>query len=94
MIIRIVKMTFTDAKRDEFKAFTHTIRDDIRNFDGCEHLDILQDIHDKNVFFSYSHWLSEAHLDHYRYSEFFKGTWGKVREWFDAKPEAWSVEKI
>ena len=94
MIIRIVKMTFLESKVEDFKEFVKSIKDTIRAFDGCTHLDILQDIHNKNIFFSYSLWESEKHLDNYRYSDFFKGTWSTVREWFGDKPEAWSVEKL
>ncbi len=94
MLIRIVKMTFQEARTADFKEFVKTIGDTIRAFDGCEHLDILQDIHHPNIFFSYSWWTSEKNLNHYRNSDFFKGTWSKVRRWFDSKPEAWSVEKL
>lgn len=87
-------MTFTESTRDEFKDFSKSIQDTIRSFDGCEHLDIYQDINNKSVFFSYSYWKSEDHLNSYRYSDWFKKTWAKTREWFGDKPEAWSVEKL
>ncbi|MCP4146656.1 MAG: antibiotic biosynthesis monooxygenase [bacterium] len=94
MIVRIVKMTFRDDTREQFHEYTKTIAETIHGFDGCEHLDILQCIHDKNIFFSYSHWQSEHHLNQYRYSDFFKKTWSTVRLWFGDKPEAWSVEEV
>ena len=72
MIIRIVKMTFSELRVDDVKKFVAAIGPTIRGFKGCHHLEILQDIHHKNIFFSYSHWESEADLDRYRSSDFLK----------------------
>ncbi len=94
MIVRIVKMTFRKDTADIFKEYTSEIRETIRNFDGCLHLDIYRDIHNPTIFFSYSHWQSEEHLERYRDSDFFKATWLKTKKWFGDKPTAWSVEKI
>lgn len=91
MITRIVKMTFQDTKVDDFKEFTQSIRHKIRNFPGCEHLEIFQDIHNKAIFFTYSRWKSEQDLANYRDSEFFRETWSTARGWFAAAAEAWSV---
>ncbi|UCH98705.1 MAG: antibiotic biosynthesis monooxygenase [Candidatus Aminicenantes bacterium] len=94
MIVRIVKMTFMESKSDDFKEFVTTIRSKIRNFKGCQHLDILQDLHHRNIFFSYSRWETEQDLENYRRSDFFKETWSKASQWFKAKPRAWSTEKL
>jgi quinol monooxygenase YgiN len=94
MIVRIVKMTFMESKIENFKAFARSSGDKIRHFEGCQHLDFLQDIHNKNIFFSYSLWESEKHLNNYRKSDFFKDTWEKTRQWFKDKPEAWSTKKL
>jgi quinol monooxygenase YgiN len=94
MIVRIVKMTFIESRIDDFRKFVISIGPTIRSFKGCHHLDILQDIHHKNIFFSYSQWESEADLDNYRSSDFFKETWSKVSEWFKRSPRAWSTEKL
>ncbi|MCK4764381.1 MAG: antibiotic biosynthesis monooxygenase [Candidatus Aminicenantes bacterium] len=91
MITRIVKMTFREARAADFQEFVLTIKDRIRNFAGCQHLEILQDIHNRNIFFSYSRWESEDALDNYRSSDFFQGTWTKTKAWFSAKAEAWTV---
>jgi len=87
-------MTFREDSSETFKEFTTSIKGTIKSFDGCLHLDMLRDINNSNVFFSYSHWVSEDHLNRYRNSEFFKATWLKTKQWFDAKPDAWSVEKL
>jgi quinol monooxygenase YgiN len=91
MIVRIVKMTFAHAYVDEFITLTQKIKPKILAFDGCQQLDILRDVSQDNIFFSYSLWESEDYLNHYRYSEFFKSTWRTVRQWFSEKPEAWST---
>jgi heme-degrading monooxygenase HmoA len=46
---------------------------------------------DEQVFFTYSKWESEADLNHYRFSAFFKETWTKTKMLFAAQPNAWSV---
>lgn len=84
-------MTFREEYVNDFREFTGTIKHRIRNFSGCEHLAILQDIRKKNIFFTYSHWRSEKDLNNYRNSDFFKETWTKTRAWFADKPEAWSL---
>lgn len=94
MIIRIVKMTFRDDSSETFKEFTISIKNTIQSFDGCLNINVLRDKHNPNIFFTYSHWESEEHLNRYRDSEFFKTTWAKTKQWFDAKPEAWTVEEI
>ena len=65
----------------------------IRSFDGCSHLELWQQAGTSNVFFTYSWWESEDHLNKYRFSELFKDTWAKTKALFAAKPEAWSVEQ-
>jgi quinol monooxygenase YgiN len=94
MIVRIVKMTFRVDSDELFKEYTKEIRETIRNFDGCKDLDIYRDIHNPTIFFSYSHWESEEHLERYRESDFFRTTWAKTKKWFGDKPAAWTIEKI
>jgi heme-degrading monooxygenase HmoA len=93
MIVRIVKMTFEKDKIDEFCALFEARKQTIRGFKGCKHLELWQDSAHEQVFFTYSIWESEADLDHYRFSDFFKDTWGKTKALFAGKPEAWSVMK-
>ena len=91
MIIRVVQMTFA---LDAVLAFQELFADRkmrIRHFEGCLHLELWQDAHRPEVFFTYSHWVSEAHLNHYRYSPFFKETWKLTKALFAAPPQAWSI---
>ncbi len=84
-------MTFRDECIEEFTTLFHARRETIRGFAGCTHLELWQDSKQPNVFFTYSHWATEAHLDHYRFSDFFKETWGLTKALFKDKPQAWSV---
>lgn len=93
MIIRIVQMTFTEEGIAAFEAMFAERKSRIRHFEGCLHLELWQDAHRREVFFTYSHWASEAHLDHYRFSPFFKETWALTRALFAAPPQAWSVNR-
>ena len=91
MIIRVVQMTFRTDAIEEFRALFEERKHRIRHFDGCRHLELWQDAHKPEVLFTYSHWDSEAHLDHYRFSSFFKETWGLTKALFALPPQAWSI---
>ena len=91
MIIRIVQMSFREDGVADFQALFAERKSRIRHFEGCLHLELWQDAQRPEIFFTYSHWLSEAHLNHYRYSAFFKETWGLTKALFAAPPQAWSV---
>lgn len=91
MIVRIVQMNFRPEEVANFEALFAERKQMIRSFEGCHHLELWQDAHDSNIFFTYSMWESEAHLNHYRFSDFFKDTWSKTKALFQAKPQAWSV---
>jgi len=94
MLVRLVKMSFQPEKIAEFLANFEVNKTKIRAFDGCSFLELYQDKQTPNVFFTYSYWSSEAHLEQYRNSELFKAVWAKTKPLFNAKPEAWSVDKI
>jgi quinol monooxygenase YgiN len=94
MIKRIVKMEF---KEDKINAFIYLIeknRNKITKSNGCISLEILQDINDKNVFFTYSCWNKEEDLHHYRKSALFNEVWSETKTYFNNKPLAWSVSII
>lgn len=94
MIVRIVKMEFLNDRSEAFAEFSRSIQGKIRAVKGCLHLDLLRDIEQKNIFFSYSFWESEEDLENYRCSEFFLDTWGKVSPWFKEKARAWSTIRL
>jgi len=93
MIVRIVQMSFQQEKITDFTTLFEERKETIRGFDGCLHLELWQDTKHAHIFFTYSMWDSEQHLDHYRFSEFFKDTWAKTKALFADKPQAWSVNR-
>ena len=93
MIVRFVKLEIQNQHIADFKRLTAGEKEEIVAFEGCTFLEILQDVNNKNLFFSHSHWQSEDALNKYRASAFFRGNWEQVKQWFAAKPEAWSLER-
>lgn len=86
-------MTFSSEKVPDFLEMFNERMKLIRSFEGCRHLELWQEPASQNVFFTYSIWDSEQHLDKYRFSELFKETWTITKAMFSAKPEAWSLEQ-
>ncbi|MBD3638727.1 MAG: antibiotic biosynthesis monooxygenase [Crocinitomicaceae bacterium] len=93
-IQRIVKMTFQLDKCDDFQNFFTEIKDQIQNQPGCHEVRLLKDKAASGVFFTYSVWDDQKSLDAYRHTDLFAKVWPTVKEWFAAKPEAWSTELI
>lgn len=94
MIVRIVKMGFDSSQVASFKKFFSDNEKRIRTFDGCLHLELLQDKKKSNQFFTYSHWKTEEHLEKYRNSDFFKEVWSNTKSKFNQRPEAWSMASV
>lgn len=87
-------MSFEPAKIEEFLAHFESNKKDIRNFEGCQLLELYRDKFQTNIFFTYSFWDKEELLEKYRQSDLFKTVWLQTKSLFNAKPEAWSVEKL
>jgi heme-degrading monooxygenase HmoA len=87
-------MTFEPHLVEEFLTIFEASKQRIRNFEGCTHLELLNDTADKSTFFTYSVWGSEAHLNAYRNSELFISVWNKTKLLFSTKAEAWSVTSL
>lgn len=94
MIKRIVKMSFIPGKEEEFKSVFRDNWQLIRNFEGCRHVELLQDKETSSVFFTYSVWESEECLNAYRNSELFKRVWGATKLLFNNRAQAWSVDEL
>jgi len=84
-------MDFIPEKVNDFLSIFANSRDKIAAFDGCKSVELLNSIEEKNIFFTYSFWESEKHLEAYRNSDLFKQTWAKTKILFRNKAEAWSV---
>lgn len=94
MLIRIVRMHFTDAGVDEFLSIFSEHRKKIAMFPGCTHLELLRDHDDPNCFATLSYWNGPADLEAYRKSELFDGVWGQVKTLFSERSQAFSLEKF
>jgi quinol monooxygenase YgiN len=94
MLIRIVRMTFEAEKTGDFLAVFSASKAIIRAMPGCQHVELLRDLDQPNVFVTHSHWDNAADLNAYRNSAFFKETWAKTKALFADKPLAFSVERV
>jgi hypothetical protein len=94
MLVRIVKLSLDEKNIEEFLSNFNTQKINIRNFPGCQFLELYNDKHVKNIFFTYSYWENEQALNNYRHSDLFKGIWAITKPMFNDKPEAWSVNKL
>lgn len=94
MIKRIVKLTFAPGKAADFLVIFEEMKNQIRGFEGCRHLELWHSRAEESVFFTMSIWDSEAHLDEYRQSEIFERTWQRTKALFATRAEAWSVDVI
>lgn len=93
-MIRIVKMTFSPENVGAFLENFNSNKNHIRNFEGVEHLELLRDKNNPNIFFTYSHWKSEEDLEKYRTSDLFKSVWEVTKPLFSLPAEAWTVESL
>ena len=94
MIIRIVRMHFTEAGVEEFLDIFNRNKVAIRNFPGCSHLQLLKDAEDETVYTTLSHWDKEESLEAYRKSELFGAVWGRVKTLFAERTVAFSLKKF
>lgn len=94
MLNRIVKMTFRADCASDFVAIFNQNKQRIAGFDGCAGVELLQDISNPNIFFTYSKWETENNLEQYRNSALFNEIWSAVKKMFTDKPEAWSVKSV
>ena len=94
MIIRIVKMSFSPDKTEDFLKIFNRSKEKIASVDGIISLELVRDRDNKNIFFTISKWENEDFLEKYRKSELFQNTWSKTKILFNEKPQAWSTETI
>ena len=93
MLIRIVRMHFTEAGVAEFLQIFEDNMKAIRNFEGCSHLESLKDVDDPFTFTALSYWRDAECLDNYRKSELFGSVWGSVKTLFSERSQAFSLDK-
>ncbi|HEY5749240.1 MAG TPA: antibiotic biosynthesis monooxygenase family protein [Chryseolinea sp.] len=94
MLIRIVRMHFKESGVEEFLAVFNRHKAEIRNFEGCSHLELLKDVDASHTYITYSYWRDAAALERYRQSALFESVWGRTKGLFSDRPQAFSVEKF
>lgn len=93
-MIRIVKLSFKEEYIENFLLLFEERKQRIRNFEGCNYLELWQDKSEKGVFYTYSIWQEPSDLENYRISDLFQDTWTQVKQWFSHPPQAFSADKI
>ena len=86
-------MSFHTKHIEEFQEMFEKKKDFIRGSEGCRLLELYQDKNNPDLFFTYSYWNTVEDLENYRNATLFKDVWAKTKVLFNAKPEAWSVDK-
>ena len=94
MLTRIVKMTFKEEETQNFLNVFEQRKNQIASFEGCKGVELLRDISNPNIFFTYSKWETETYLETYRNSALFGEVWKTVKKMFSEKAEAWSVTEV
>lgn len=87
-------MHFRTEAVGDFLALFHEYEQDIRSFEGCLHMELLRDKSQSDVFFTWSWWKSEQHLNTYRKSALFGTVWPQTKALFAEPAQAWSLEEI
>lgn len=91
MIIRIVRMHFTEAGVKEFLDILDAHKDAISTFEGCTHLELLKDLNNDHIYTTLSHWTDAESLERYRQSPLFTSVWRSVKTFFAERPQAFSM---
>ena len=91
MITRFVKLTIKESEIDTFKNIFKENQNVIMSSEGCFHAELLQDVEDPCVFFTFSKWESVVHLNRYRDSDIFREIWKRSKKTFSSSAEAWSL---
>lgn len=91
MLTRIVCLQLKRENIPSFERIFENSREQIRAFPGCNHLELLREQGEDGIFFTYSKWDSEAALNNYRKSPFFRKVWAETKALFAAPAKAWSL---
>ena len=72
MIVIRVNVKIKPEETENFKEFLQQEMKDVKQFSGCEHFHLYEDIYNPNAFLLYEEWQTLADFDAYRQSDFFK----------------------
>lgn len=84
-------MTFREEEIDAFLRIFEEVKPKICALEGCHGLELLQDVKNPGILFTFSIWENETALDAYRQSKLFLATWKRTKSLFSQRAEAWSV---
>ena len=87
-------MEFKSDKVPNFLKSFELVKEKIRTFDGCSHLELYQDKNDPAIFFTYSKWEKDSDLMNYKASNLFRNVWATTKPLFRSKAQAWSVNSL
>jgi hypothetical protein len=93
MIHRFVKLEFSRKELPAVRTLFANAAPHVRDFEGCEYLEILFDVKQRGKVITYSHWQSLEHLDAYRHSPVFQDFWLTIKPHFTKPAEAWSMHR-
>ena len=85
-------MTFRPEETSNFLELFNQIKEKIRDVEGCDYLELMEDYDDPDSFSTYSKWQDEQALEAYRQSELFDGVWANTKTMFAKKPIAFSLK--
>jgi quinol monooxygenase YgiN len=85
-------MSFRPDETNNFLELFAEIKEKVRHFEGCQHLELLEDYDDPNSFTTYSKWQDKEALAAYRQSDLFAAVWIKTKVLFAKKPIAFSLK--
>ncbi len=87
-------MHFKVEEIDSFLDNFEKVKNKIRNFEGCQFLELYRDKKTPEIFFTYSRWNDTANLENYRNSKLFKEVWAETKPKFRERAQAWSVDTL
>ena len=90
MIVRLVTMTFQEKHIPKFLEVFESFKPQIRNFNGCMDLKLIQNPENLLEISTLSQWQSIDHLNAYRKSELFGEVWPQTKKLFQDSPKAYS----
>jgi quinol monooxygenase YgiN len=88
MLVRTVQMTFKTDAIDDFLAVYDRSAPQIRDVEGCLHLELWEDSRYPGILTTHSRWKSEEALEAYRESDLFRNAWSAAKSLFAAPPRA------
>ena len=87
-------MEFKSDKVPNFLKSFGLVKEKIRTFDRCSHLELYQDKNDPAIFFTYSKWEKESDLMNYKASNLFRNVWATTKPLLRSKAQAWSIDSL